>query len=405
LKLEKQLKTAVEFYMQEIDKRNWYGLFNYGDIMHTYDRVRHTWKYDVGGFAWQNTELVPTYWLWLYFIRTGREDVFTMAEAMSRHCSEVDLYHFGNLKGIGSRHNVRHWGCSCKEPRISMAGHHRPFYYLTGDYRISEVFDDVKDADHSFENMPYFCNGDKLNVRSGPDWTSFISNWMTRYERTLEKEYRNKIETGIKDISETPLGLVSGPTFEYEKETSHLLYIGEMEKAPNMHLQTSMGGAEVLFELADMLENDTLKKIIADYGEFYYLSKEEKQLRYKGLIKERAFAFPFFAASIAAYSVYWASINKIDTVEKTTERAKLVWQNLFNAITSENIEGFKLDTYSTDFFGEELKELSWGSTNFVSQWCLNTIVTLEFIGDYLPNTLNEISQWLKNFDKAWHHRA
>ncbi len=121
--LEEQMDKAFAFYKQEIEARDWYGLFDYGDVMHTYDAIRHVWRYDFGGMAWQNTELVPTYWLWLYFLRTGREDVFTMIEAMSRHCSEVDSYHFGPLKGLGSRHNVRHWGCSCKEPRIAMAGH------------------------------------------------------------------------------------------------------------------------------------------------------------------------------------------------------------------------------------------------------------------------------------------
>ena len=126
--LEDQLNKAVEFYKNEVDVRNWYGLFNYGDFMHTYDRARHCWRYDMGGYAWQNTELVPTIWLWLMFLRTGREDIFSLAEAMSRHCSEVDVYHFGPLKGIGSRHNVRHWGCSCKEGRIAMAGHHRYYY-------------------------------------------------------------------------------------------------------------------------------------------------------------------------------------------------------------------------------------------------------------------------------------
>ena len=64
--------------------RSWYGMFNYGDIMHTYDPFRHSWRYDMGGYAWQNTELVPTLWLWLAFMRSGREDIFTMAEAMSR---------------------------------------------------------------------------------------------------------------------------------------------------------------------------------------------------------------------------------------------------------------------------------------------------------------------------------
>jgi hypothetical protein len=77
--LENQLDNALEFYKNEVKQRGWYGMFNYGDFMHTYDSKRHMWKYDVGGYAWDNTELVPTLWLWYYFMRTGREDVFTLA--------------------------------------------------------------------------------------------------------------------------------------------------------------------------------------------------------------------------------------------------------------------------------------------------------------------------------------
>ena len=98
--LEDELDRAIDFYLKEPDKQNWYGLFNYGDVMHTYDAYRHMWQYDMGGRAWQNTELVPTYWLWYTFMRTGREDVYSMIEAMSRHASEVDMYHFGIYKGI-----------------------------------------------------------------------------------------------------------------------------------------------------------------------------------------------------------------------------------------------------------------------------------------------------------------
>ena len=47
--------------------------------------ARHEWRYDVGGCAWDNTELVPDMWLWYTFLRTGRADVFRMAEAMTRH--------------------------------------------------------------------------------------------------------------------------------------------------------------------------------------------------------------------------------------------------------------------------------------------------------------------------------
>ena len=130
--LEEELDKAFAFYENEVEQRHWYGLWDYGDIMHTYDAQRHCWRYDMGGYAWQNTELIPTLWLWLAFMRSGREDIFTMAEAMSRHSADVDIYHFGDLKGLGSRHNVVHWGDSCKEPRIAMAGHHRALYYLMG---------------------------------------------------------------------------------------------------------------------------------------------------------------------------------------------------------------------------------------------------------------------------------
>ena len=185
---EKQMDSAFSFYKEEVDARKWYGLFDYGDIMHTYDSVRHIWKYDMGGFAWQNTELVPTYWLWLYFLRTGREDVFSMAEAMSRHCSETDIYHIGSLRGMGSRHNVRHWGCPCKEPRISMAGHWRLYYYLTGDHRLGEVMDEEKDAENALRHVKHYQEDGRLVIRSGPDWSSYVANWMTRYEGTLDQQ-------------------------------------------------------------------------------------------------------------------------------------------------------------------------------------------------------------------------
>ncbi|MCY8144640.1 hypothetical protein MOD03_21530, partial [Bacillus haynesii] len=76
-----------------------------------------------------------------------------MAEAMTRHTSEVDCYHFGEYKGLGSRHNVLHWGCGCKEARISMAGLHKPYYFLTADERTGDVLTEVKDADRALETL------------------------------------------------------------------------------------------------------------------------------------------------------------------------------------------------------------------------------------------------------------
>ena len=70
--IENQLDTAINFYQKEIDQRNWYGFWNYGDVMHTYDDVRHTWRYDVGGYAWDNTELSTDMWFWYTYLRIGQ---------------------------------------------------------------------------------------------------------------------------------------------------------------------------------------------------------------------------------------------------------------------------------------------------------------------------------------------
>ena len=115
--------------------------------MHAYDPVRHEWKYDVGGFAWDNTELGSNLWLWYSFLRTGRADIRRMAEAMGRHVGEVDVYHFGDNAGPGSRHNVSHWGCGAKEARISQAPFNRFMYYLTTDDRSGDPMTAVKDND------------------------------------------------------------------------------------------------------------------------------------------------------------------------------------------------------------------------------------------------------------------
>lgn len=378
--LEKQLEEAFTFYKQEIDNRDWYGLFDYGDVMHSYDRVRHTWRYDVGGFAWQNTELVDTYWLWLYFLRTGREDVFTMAEAMSRHCSEVDTYHFGALKGLGSRHNVRHWGCSCKEPRIGMAGHNRFLYYLTADERLGDVMEDVKDADLSMSanvhNLVTAPDGQLVpGVRSGPDWSSYVSNWMTHYERTLDEHYRKRIETGISDIAATPYGLASGPDYLYDVENGHLIYKGEIEDTPNQHLQICMGGPQIWLETADMLEDDTLKELLADLGEFYYLTPEEKARRTDGKIFKRPFSWPFMAAGVSAFAAYW---------RKDEQLAKQTWDILFEDLEQNaGTDGIISEYYEKGTEHNNCQEVPWISTNRISQWCLNVIMGMEFIREYL----------------------
>ncbi len=385
--LEDQLDRTVDFYKKEIEVRNWYGFFHYGDFMHTYDKTRHCWRYDMGGYAWQNTELVPTLWLWFAFLRSGREDIYTMAEAMSRHCSEVDTYHLGAYRGIGSRHNVRHWGCSCKEARIAMAGHHRFYHYLTGDYRLQDVFEDVKDGDFALltvDPLGLFFDKEKMvyptHARSGPDWSSFCSNWMTEWERTENRKYMDKIVTGIEDLKKTPFKLISGSDFEYNPEDSHLRYIGERATG-GTHLQICMGAVQVWLELAQLLEDEEWTRMLADFGRFYYLPREKQQELTGGLLGEKVFTYPYMAAGIAAFGANYY---------KDHELGRQVWQVMKGCLKEEVGDGLFGITPLRDAGNQEvLYEMPRVSTNVLSQWSLNVIVALDLIREDLPTEFEE----------------
>lgn len=308
--LEDRLDGILAFYRREIEQRKWYGFWDYGDVMHSYDPVRHVWNYDLGGCAWQNAELVPNMWLWLTFLRSGREDVFRMAEAMTRHTSEVDAYHFGEYAGLGSRHNVVHWGCGCKEVRIAMAGLHRYYYYLTADERIGDMMDEVKDADYSTVTLDpmraYFPQDEHpTHIRVGPDWATFSSNWMTRWERYEDEAYRDKIMTGIGCLKAANFRLISGPTYGYDPRTGVLTAMGDDNWG--RHLAICMGGPQVWFELAGLLEDPEWEEMLAEFGFFYNLPPEEKLARTDGAIGGGPLRFehPVLSVAIAAYGAYY----------------------------------------------------------------------------------------------------
>lgn len=391
--LEDQLDLAVDFYKNEVEQRNWYGMFHYGDFMHTYDRERHQWRYDMGGYAWDNTELVPTLWLWYEFLRTGREDVFILAEKLSRHTSEVDVYHMGKYKGLGSRHNVRHWGCPCKEARIAMAAHHRVYYYLTGDGRLGDIFEELKDNEEAFLNkdpLEDFYHKEEMvyksHARSGPDWSSLCANWMTRWERFQDTKYRDKILTGINDIKNAPLKLVSGPDFEFDPSHVRLRYIGE-RAAGGTHLQICMGAPQVWMEMADLLEDEEWKRMLADYGRFYYLPRKQQLEESGGLIGDREFSLPFMAAAMGAYGAKYL---------KDEVLAERTWSHLLHASISQgNHSGLQPIILSRQGNQEQLTEIPWITTNFTAQWCLNVIEVLEFIRSYLPKTLREADKMIE----------
>lgn len=277
--VEDVLQGYTDFYKKAVDEHKWYGFWNYGDFMHAYDPVRHEWRYDVGGFAWDNTELASNLWLWYSFLRTGDPSLWKLAEAMTRHTAEVDVYHLGPNEGLGSRHNVSHWGCGAKEARISQAVWNRCYYYLTTDERCGDLMTEVRDVDYKLYTLDpmrlaqprdlYPCTA-PARLRIGPDWLAYVGNWMTEWERTGNTSYRDKIITGMKSIEALPSRIFTGPlALGYDPATGVITTECDSTLQTTNHLMSIMGGFEMMNELGRMIDrpewNDTWLDYTANY--------------------------------------------------------------------------------------------------------------------------------------------
>ena len=232
--LEDQNELAIDFYRDEVEQRSWYGFWDYGDIGRMYDEVRHEWRYDIGGQAWNNTELLPDYWLWYSFLRSGRADLYRLAEAMTRNTSEVDVHHLGRFAPLGSRHNVNHWGDGAKQPRISQAGLKRFYYFLSTDERTGDLMREQLTADQTYSEVKrndpiHPDNRGKFSAASfGTDWAGYCANWLTEYERTLDPQWLGKIKAGMDtqlSLARTPGELLGAG--EYDPSTGRFVGRGQ----------------------------------------------------------------------------------------------------------------------------------------------------------------------------------
>lgn len=367
-KVEQRLNQYLDFYEKAIEENKWYGFWNYGDMMHAYDAERHSWRYDVGGYAWDNTELATPEWLWYSFLRTGRKDVWRMAEAMTRHNSEVDTYHIGELAGLGSRHNVSHWGCGAKEARISQAAFNRFYYYLTTDERTGDLMTEVKDADQKLYTLDpmrlaeprskYPCSA-PARLRFGPDWLAYAGNWMTHWERTGDTDYRDKIVTGLQSVVKMKNGLFTGNNaWGFDPATGVMSYEGDSLLQHTNHLMTIMGGFELMNEMMTMVNVVGFDKVWLDYATNY---------------KRKAFEIShnrFPVRRLLAYAAW---------KHRSPQMVSEAWKDLWNRIEHQEAPSLSISTVTAPWVPAPLTEWNGISTNDAALWSLDAIYMQEVI--------------------------
>ncbi len=369
--IENRLDWSVQYYKDQVDQRHWYGFWHYGDVMHTYDRDRNVWRYDIGGYAWDNSELSPDLWLWYSFLRTGRRDEFRLAEAMTRHNRDVDIYHLGKWAGLGTRHNVQHWGCSAKQLRISTSAYRRFHYYLTGDERTGDVLNEVIEAD---KQLAYLVPTRKLKGRSatptatrigvGTDFGSAASNWLTAWERTGNPKYKAWLENAMKTIGSQQLGFFSGD-FGYDP-TSKKLFPPQSPEASVSHLNAVFGLVEICTELNQLIDVPEFKDAWIQYCTLYNASKEKQK---------EAFGHELKGVSLVQAHSRLTAYAAQSTGDK--ELAKRAWKEFAKewggkkTIGTNRIEG--PDTLNP------VDVAAWVSTNDASQWGLAAIQNLALV--------------------------
>jgi len=298
-KIEDRAKRELDFYAGQVDQRRWYGFWNYGDIQHSYDNDRHVWRYDIGGFAWDNSELSSDLWLWYGYLRTGRADVFRMAEAMTHHTSEVDVYHSGRFKGLGTRHGVQHWGDSSKQPRIANAAYRRFYFYLTGDERAGDLMRALIDSDQVLNKVEIERKvgsvtlpatpaaappAGQVRMSFGTVWGSLIAAWLTEWERTGDTHWRDRIVAGMNSIAALPKQWFAGYA-NYDLATGR--FTGPGDTVQISHLNGAFGVFEMHAELLELINVPAYREAWLDYCQYYNAPAAEFTAKTGAAFKDR----------------------------------------------------------------------------------------------------------------------
>lgn len=274
--IEDQLAHLVDFYAGEVDRRHWYGFWNHGDVMHSYDSDRHQWRYDIGGFAWANSELSPDLWLWMQALRTGGGQAYRLAEAMTRHTGEVDVYHLGRFRGMGTRHGVQHFSDSSKQPRISNATYRRIYYYLTADERVGDLMRDLLTSDRTLAMVEIgrkvpggqhaTLPAGMIEMSFGTVWCSLAAAWLTEWERTGDRRWRDRLTAGMDSIGRLTNGWMAGGA-PYDLASGR--FAGPGDTVSISHLNAVFGAVEINAELLQLLDVPRYRKAWLDYCRYY----------------------------------------------------------------------------------------------------------------------------------------
>jgi hypothetical protein len=382
-KIEDHLDFLFTYYKDQVEMRRWYGFWDYGDIMHTYDSARHVWRYDIGGYAWDNSELSPDLWLWYAYLRSGRSDIFRFAEAMTRHTGEVDVYHIGTWAGLGTRHGVQHFADSAKQQRIANTTYRRFYYFLTADERVGDLMRANVDSDETFlvldpqrkvRTDPYTPDPHALSIGFGTDWSGLVSAWLTEWERKGPKweKARARVLSTMETIAAQPNGFVQGSGL-YDIDTGRFA-VADKPVVSVSHLSAVFGLGELCAELIHLVDMPAFKEAYLDYCRYFNATKAEQAARYGS-----HFGSLLLFQGHSRLDAY-AAVQTGDAA--LAERA---WTKFHSSDGYTESSPWRTEKLTGPAGLVEGGEASWVSTNDTALYGLAAIENLALLGDRMPS--------------------
>ncbi|GAA1362423.1 exo-rhamnogalacturonan lyase family protein [Streptomyces beijiangensis] len=382
-KIEDHLDFLFTYYQDQVEMRRWYGFWDYGDFMHSYDPARHQWRYDVGGYAWDNSELSPDIWLWYAYLRSGRADIFRFSEALTRHTGEVDVYHLGQWAGLGTRHGVQHFADSAKQQRIANTTYRRFYYFLTADERVGDLMAANVDSDETFLVLDplrkvrtdvYTPDRHALSVGFGTDWSGLVSAWLTEWERNGPKAAKAKarVLSTMETIAAQPNGFVQGSGL-YDLDTGKFA-VATTPVVGVSHLSAVFGLNELCAELIDIIDMPAFKSAYLDYCRYFNATKTEQAARY-GTNFGSLLLFQGHSR-LDAYAAVQTGDAKL---------AARAWEKFYKSDGYMESSPWATEKLSGPVTLVPGSEANWVYTNDTSLYGLAAIENLALLGDKMPS--------------------
>ena len=258
------LEETIDFLVNEPEHRNWYSFLDYGDMVHSYDAGRDVWRKDEGGYAWNNNEHCICEGLWYAYLHSGNAELFKVAEAMTRHLNDVDMYHDGPLAGNGTRHNVNHFGCVCKKRRMTLPENKRIYYYLTGDEHSRDMIHFVYNS--FFENQ----TDAELNKdgRNTMDLAVFASAALFMWETTGNPKFGDLLKNTTETLCQFRINQRGIPRFvKFDPETGKGSPANDNLALQKRNFLLKFGPMDMLLNSVELTQSQKVHQAILEWAE------------------------------------------------------------------------------------------------------------------------------------------